>query len=84
MKTLLKFFPFMPAPKETGKLIWALVFYLIVPTLVSAVLGFVLGLTIILAPLAVIIGFVLGLYGLAGLIFAIMSYAGFDFEKKAE
>jgi hypothetical protein len=54
--------------------------------IVSPVLGFVLGLTIILAPVPVILASVVSIYSLAGLVFAIMSYAGHDFSggKKAE
>ena len=86
METLLKFFPFMPAPKETGKFILALAFYLIVPPIVSFIIGAILGLTIILAPVGVLVGFVLGIYGLAGTVFAILKFAGVDLtgSKKEE
>ena len=86
METLLKFFPFMPEPKETGKFILALAFYLIVPPIVSFIIGAILGLTIILAPVGIIVGFVLGIYGLAGTVFAILKFAGVDLtgSKKEE
>ena len=78
METILKFFPFLPEPKDTGKLVLAILFYMIVPPMVSMIIGFILGLTIILAPVAVIVGSALGIYGLAGTVFAILKYANVD------
>ena len=82
MSTLLKFFPLMPKKGEVGKLVGAIIFYAIVPVLVAAIIGFILGLTMILAPLAIVVGSVLGVYGTAGLVFAILQFAGVDLCKK--
>lgn len=75
---LIKYFPLMPAEKETGKLILAIAFYLIVPGLVGAVVGAVLGITIILLPLTPIVGLLSTVYTVLGIIFAVMSYMGKD------
>ena len=106
MNKLIKFFPLMPQPKESGKLVGAIFFYVFVPNIValilsgiwtifavilSAAIGFLLGLTVVLAPLAVVVGFILGLPGLLigllgfaymvmGIIFAILSYNGREFN----
>ena len=86
METLLKFFPFMPAPKETGKFILALVFYVIGVPIISMIIGALLGLTIILVPLAFIVGIIASVYSLAGTVFAILKFAGVDLtgSKKEE
>ncbi|MBR6509371.1 MAG: hypothetical protein IKT38_02055 [Clostridia bacterium] len=81
MNKLLKFFPLMPAPKEESKLIWAIVFYVLVPPIVAMILGFILGLTIILLPLAFIVGLAASAYTVMGIVFAILCYTGHDFNK---
>lgn len=83
MNKLIKFFPFMPAPKETGKLILAILFYLIVPAIVAGIIGFILGITIILSPLAFVVGLAATAYTIMGIVFAIMSFTGHDFSAEA-
>ncbi len=83
MNKLIKFFPLMPTPKDTGKLILAILFYLIVPGIVGGIIGFILGITIILAPLALIVGLAVTAYTIMGVVFAIMSYTGHDFSAEA-
>ncbi len=88
MDFLKKFFPlsFKLANKDgfvKGIVIYALL-WLLAPAvvgIVSIVVGFILGLTIILAPVGIVLGFVLGiagflasLYGLAGLVILILVY----------
>ena len=80
MEKLLKFFPFMPAPKETGKLIWAIAWYFIILPVINVIVCTICGALVILLPVALILGPVLSIYSLAGLIFAIMSFVGFDFS----
>ena len=79
MKSLLKFFPLMPAEKDTGKLVLAILFYLFVPSTIGAIIGFILGLTIILLPLAFIVGTIVSAYTIAGIVFAVLCYAGQKF-----
>jgi hypothetical protein len=76
METLLKFFPFIPAEKDSGKLILAIVFYFFVIPTVNVILGALLGLTIILMPLAFVTGFFFGIYGMLGLVLSIVGYMG--------
>lgn len=83
MNKLIKFFPFMPTPKETGKLILAILFYLIVPGIVGGIIGFILGITIILAPLSIVVGLAATAYTIMGVVFAIMSFTGHDFSAEA-
>lgn len=83
MNKLIKFFPFLPAQKDTGKLILALLFYAFVPGIVGSIVGFILGLTIILAPLAIVVGLALTAYSIAGIVFAIMTFTGHDFSAEA-
>ena len=105
MNNTVRFFPFMPKPKETGTLIGAIFFYIlvfcisttiwffgsIICLILAFIIGWILGLTIVLAFLAPIVGFILGLlpgivgfagfgYALMGTIFAIMSYNGHEFN----
>lgn len=75
---LIKYFPLMPAAKETGKLILAIVFYLFVPGLVGTIVGAILGITIILLPLTPVVGLLGTVYTVLGIIFAVMSYMGKD------
>ena len=76
MNTLIKFFPFIPAEKDTGKLLLALLFYLVVLPIINVCVGFILGLTVILLPLAFFTGFFFGIYGLLGTVLAIVGYLG--------
>lgn len=79
METILKFFPFLPEPKDTGKLVLAILFYFFAPGIVGTILAF----TIILSPVSAI----LSLYGLAGIVLAILKYANVDLtggSKKEE
>lgn len=86
MEKLLKLFPFMPAPKETGKFVWAIIWYFVILPTINVAISTICGFTVILLPVALILAPVLSIYSLAGLVFAIMSYAGYDFSggKKAE
>ena len=78
METVLKFFPFLPEPKDTGKLVLAILFYFLGVPVVCGIIGFVLGLTIILSPIALLVGAVGGVYSLAGTVFAILKYCNVD------
>ena len=80
MDKLIKFFPFMPEGKDTTKLILAILFYIFVPPIPCAIIGFILGLTIILSPLAILVGLVGSAYTIMGVVFAIMSYTGNKFN----
>ena len=86
METLLKFFPFLPKGKDDKALIISLVFYLLVPPIAGTLVAIVLGMTIILAPLAAIVGLAASAYTIMGVVFAILSYCGIDivasFNKK--
>lgn len=84
MDKLIKFFPFMPKKGEVGKLILAIAFYLIATTIVAGIIGAVLGMTIILYPLAFVVGAVEFVYKVGGVVFAIMSFTGYDFNKQSE
>ena len=75
---LIKYFPLMPLEKETGKLILAIAFYLIVPGLVGSVVGAVMGITLILLPLTPVVGLLVTVYTVLGIIFAVMNYMGKD------
>ena len=81
MDKLIKFFPFMPAEKDVGKLILAIAFYILGVSVVSFIVCTIMAITIILLPIAPIISFVFFAYSIAGAIFAIMSYCGHDFAK---
>ena len=76
MNTLIKFFPFIPAEKDGGKLVLALLFYLVIVPIINLIVGFILGLTVILIPLAFFTGFFFGIYGLVGTVLAIVGYLG--------
>lgn len=86
MEKIIKFFPFMPEAKDTGKLVIAILIYFLGVPVVSSIVCFVLGLTVILAPVGIILGLACSVYSIAGLVFAIMSFTGYDFSgaKKAE
>lgn len=86
MEKIIKFFPFMPEAKDTGKLVIAILIYFLGVPVVSSIVCAILGFTLILAPVGIILGLAFGVYSIAGLVFAIMSYAGYDFSgaKKAE
>ena len=67
---LIKYFPLMPGEKETGKLILAIAFYLIVPGIVATIVG------VILFPVAMIIGLLGSFYMVWGITFSFLSYMG--------
>ena len=81
MEKLLKFFPLMPAAKDTAKLVWAIVFYAIVPPVAATIVGAILGVTIILAPLAFVVGVAASAYTVFGIVCAILSYIGKDLNE---
>lgn len=81
MDKLIKFFPLMPEEKDGGKLAVAIIFYLFVPSIVGSIIGFILGLTVILLPLAFVVGTVVSAYTVMGIVFAIMKYSGHDLSK---
>ena len=76
MDTLIKFFPFMPEPKDGGKLAIALVFYLLALPIIGMIVGAIMGLTIILLPLAPVVGAFCGIYGTVGMVLAIVRFCG--------
>lgn len=76
MQTLIKFFPLMPERNDGGKLALAILFYLFVPSIVGSIIGFILGLTVILLPLAFVVGLVVTAYTVMGIVFAVMRYSG--------
>jgi hypothetical protein len=84
MKKLLKIYPFLPKPHEGGKLALALLFYLLAIPVISVPIAFVLGFTILLFPIAMIFALLENVYVISGAVFAIMSYAGYDFEKNGK
>ena len=73
MDKLIKLFPFMPAEKDGGKLALAIVFYIFVPPIACAILGFITAITLILP---FIIGLASSAYTIMGIVFAVMSYTG--------
>lgn len=94
MEKLAKFFPFAFKGNDNQKnFVWGIVIHAVVmlfapmvATAVAGIIGFVLGLTIILAPLAIVIAGLLGfcgslvsLYALVSLIIKIVTYVQ---EKK--
>lgn len=81
MEKLLKIFILLPPAKDVKKLILALLFYLLAPVPVGAIVGGLMGLTVILIPLTGIVGTVLGLYGMAGVVFSILTYMGNDLNE---
>ena len=82
---ILKFFPLMPAEKDTAKLVWAIVFYVVVPPIAVAILGALLAITIVLP---FVVGIAGSVYTIFGIVCAILSYMGKDlnevFAKKEE
>ena len=75
MEKIMKYFPFMPGEKETGKLVLAILFYYLagyVGVLVSGMLA----VTVLLVPLAPVISFAASAYMVAGIVFAIFAYKG--------
>ncbi|MBQ8605759.1 MAG: hypothetical protein IJ408_03400 [Clostridia bacterium] len=82
MDKLIKFFPFLPEEKDSGKLVIALLFYLFVPGIAAGIIGFICGLTIILIPVAFIAGLAGTVYTVMGIVFAIMKYMGQSLEPK--
>ena len=81
MEKLLKFFPLMPAEKDTAKLVWAILFYVFAPSIAGSIIGFFLGLTVILLPLAFVVGIAVTAYTAFGIVCAILSYIGKDLNE---
>lgn len=81
LNKLIKCYLFMPAEKDTTKLILALAFYLLGAPIAAGIVGAILGLTIILSPLSLLIGLVSFAYTVSGVVFAILSYTGKPIEE---
>ena len=56
MEKWIQYFPLMPEEKDTNKLVLAILFYLFVPPIAAGIIGFILGLTVILLPLSFVVG----------------------------
>lgn len=82
MEKLMKLFILLPQPKDTAKLVWAILFYIFVPPIVAGLIGMILGFTVILVPLAVPVGLAFSAYTIMGIVFSIMSYMGQDLPGK--
>lgn len=67
-----------------GQLILGILIHLLGAPIVGFVVGAILGITIILLPLAPIVGSVIGLYGTAGAIIGILVFAKVIKEPEAE
>jgi hypothetical protein len=80
MDFLKKIFILIPEEKNVGKLILALLFYVYVPVIAAGVVGGILGVTIILAPVAVPVGFVCNVYALIGIAKSVLAYMGKDLK----
>ena len=76
MDKLIKLFPFLPAEQDVGKLVLALIFYLVVIPIINITVGAILGITIILMPVAFITGSFFGIYGMLGIVFSVLSFMG--------
>ena len=76
MKVITKLFPFIPKKADTTKLIISLLFYGLGPMVATPIVTIILSLTLVLAVLIPIIIPLMFLYGFAGVIFAILSFAG--------
>ena len=74
---ILKFFPLMPTKKDTGKLILAIVFYMVV----QAVVGYISILLAFTIVLPFILFFVSVAYMYFGIVCAILSYMGKDLNE---
>lgn len=71
----------MPKQKGLGNLFLCIAFYFIIPTgFVLPIAVIFMALTIILAPFIPIAALLLIAYSIMGIIFAIMSYNGYDFS----
>lgn len=81
MDALKKLFILMPGKKETGKLILALLFYVYVPFLASGLVGGILAITVILAPVAALVSFVCNVYAVVGVVKAILAYMDKDLNS---
>lgn len=80
MDFLKKIFILMPEEKNVGKLILALLFYVYVPVIAAGVVGGILGVTIILAPVATLVGLVCNVYALVGIAKSVLAYMGKDLK----
>ena len=76
MEKWIKYFPLMPEEKDTNKLVLAILFYLFVPPIAASIIGFILGLTVILLPLSFVVGLACSAYTILGIVFAVLKYTG--------
>lgn len=76
MEKWIKYFPLMPEEKDTNKLVLAILFYLFVPPIAAGIIGFILGLTVILLPLSFVVGLACSAYTILGIVFAVLKYTG--------
>ena len=81
MDFLKKIFILIPEEKNVGKLILALLFYVYVPFLASGLVGGILAVTVILAPVAALVSFVCNVYAVVGVVKAILAYMGKDLKS---
>lgn len=84
MDFLKKIFILMPEEKNVGKLILALLYYIYAPVLVGGLVSFILGMTVILAPVGAMVAFACMVYGLVGAIKSVLAYLGKDLCCKCE
>lgn len=83
--TLKKIFPLaFKFSKSVTDLIIGLLIHFIGAPIVGGVVGFVMGITIILLPLAPVVGGLIGLYGTVAAIFEILVFAKVIKEPEAE
>ena len=80
MDFLKKIFILMPEEKNVGKLILALLFYVYVPSIAAALVGGILAVTFILAPVAALVGLVCNVYALVGIAKSVLAYMGKDLK----
>ena len=76
MEKWIQYFPLMPEEKDTNKLVLAILFYLFVPLIAAGIIGFILGLTVILLPLSFVVGLACSAYTILGIVFAVLKYTG--------
>jgi hypothetical protein len=78
LEKIIKYFPLLPEEKNTGKLVLALLFYVYVPFLATAIVGGILGATIILIPAANILSVAGTLYAIAGILLSLKNYLNIE------
>lgn len=81
MDFLKKIFILIPEEKATGKLILALLFYVYVPFLATGLVGSILGVTVILIPVAALVSLVGNVYALVGIAKSVLAYMGKDLKS---